>query len=249
MKIRYIVSMALIVFLKPSLYAADILVFAAASLTDALKELTPAYESESGDKLIFNFAGSSALARQIREGAPADVFFSADEIQMDNLGQAGLIDPATREDLLSNTIVIVVPEDGPAELAPAALSEPALKRLALADPRSVPAGVYAREYLTKLGLWKAVEPKVVPTENVRGALAAVESGNVEAGIVYKTDAAISKAVKVAYEVSATEGPRILYPVAVVKDSRNPDASRRFVEYLKSEQALAVFKKFGFIILH
>jgi molybdate transport system substrate-binding protein len=249
MKIRYIVSMALIVFLKPSLYAADILVFAAASLTDALKELTPAYESESGDKLIFNFAGSSALARQIREGAPADVFISADEIQMDNLGQAGLIDPATREDLLSNTIVIVVPEDGPAELAPAALSEPALKRLALADPRSVPAGVYAREYLTKLGLWKAVEPKVVPTENVRGALAAVESGNVEAGIVYKTDAAISKAVKVAYEVSATEGPRILYPVAVVKDSRNPDASRRFVEYLKSEQALAVFKKFGFIILH
>jgi molybdate transport system substrate-binding protein len=249
MKIRYIVSMALIVFLKTSLYAADILVFAAASLTDALKELTPAYESESGDKLIFNFAGSSALARQIREGAPADVFFSADEIQMDNLGQAGLIDPATREDLLSNTIVIVVPEDGPAELAPAALSEPALKRLALADPRSVPAGVYAREYLTKLGLWKAVEPKVVPTENVRGALAAVESGNVEAGIVYKTDAAISKAVKVVYEVSATEGPKILYPVAVVKDSRNPDASRRFVEYLKSEQALAVFKKFGFIILH
>jgi molybdate transport system substrate-binding protein len=134
-------------------------------------------------------------------------------------------------------------------LTPAALGESAFKRLALADPRSVPAGVYAREYLTRLGLWRAVEPKIVPTENVRGALAAVESGNVEAGIVYKTDAAISKSVKIAYEVSATEGPRIVYPVAVVRESRNAGASRRFVEYLKTEPALAVFRKFGFIIQH
>jgi molybdate transport system substrate-binding protein len=248
MRRSYIVSITLVVLLTTSLHAVDIFVFAAASLTDALKEVAPAYESESGDKLIFNFAGSNTLARQIREGAPADVFFSADEIQMDNLVRAGLIDPTTREDLLSNTIVIVVPEDGPTELTPAALGEPAVKRLALADPRSVPAGVYAREYLTKLGIWKAVEPKVVPMENVRGALANVESGNVEAGIVYKTDAAISKSVKIAYEVSATEGPKILYPVAMVKDSRNADASKRFLDYLKSEGALAVFKKFGFIIL-
>jgi molybdate transport system substrate-binding protein len=249
MRIRYIIGMALVVFLASSAHAAEIFVFAAASLTDALKELAPAYESESGDKLVFNFAGSNALARQIREGAPADVFFSADEIQMDNLAEAGLIDPATRANLLSNTLVIVVPKGGPAELTPVALSGPALKRLALADPRSVPAGVYAREYLTKLGLWKTVEPKVVPTENVRGALAAVESGNVEAGIVYKTDAAISKAVKIAYEVSVAKGPKILYPIAVVKESRNPGASKRFLEYLKSEPALAVFKRFGFIVLH
>ena len=248
MRIRNIVNVALGVIWMTSLHAADIFVFAAASLTDALKEVAPAYESGSGDKLIFNFAGSNALARQIKEGAPADVFFSADEIQMDNLDKAGLIDSATREDLLSNTLVIVVPEDGPSELTPAALGDPALKRLALADPRSVPAGVYAREYLTKLGLWNAIEPKVVPTENVRGALSAVESGNVEAGIVYKTDAAISKSVKIAYEVVPAEGPRIVYPVAVVKDSRNAGASRRFVEYLKSEPALAVFRKFGFIIL-
>ena len=248
MRIRNIVNVALGVIWMTSLHAADIFVFAAASLTDALKEVAPAYESGSGDKLIFNFAGSNALARQIKEGAPADVFFSADEIQMDNLDQAGLIDSATRQDLLSNTLVIVVPEDGPSELTPAALGDPALKRLALADPRSVPAGVYAREYLTKLGLWNAIAPKIVPTENVRGALSAVESGNVEAGIVYKTDAAISKSVKIAYEVVPTEGPRIVYPVAVVKDSRNAGASRKFVEYLKSEPALAVFRKFGFIIL-
>ena len=249
MRIRNIVNVALGVIWMTSLHAADIFVFAAASLTDALNEVAPAYASGSGDKLIFNFAGSNALARQIKEGAPADVFFSADEIQMDNLDQAGLIDSATRQDLLSNTLVIVVPEDGPSELTPAALGDPALKRLALADPRSVPAGVYAREYLTKLGLWNAIAPKIVPTENVRGALSAVESGNVEAGIVYKTDAAISKSVKIAYEVVPTEGPRIVYPVAVIKDSRNAGASRKFVEYLKSEPALAVFRKFGFIILY
>ena len=247
MKIRHIVSMALVALSMTALRAADVSVFAAASLTDALNELASAYESKSGDKLLFNFAGSNILARQIKEGAPADVFFSADEIQMDNLAKAGLIDPATRVELLSNTLVIIVPKDGQGELAPAALAEAAIKHLALADSRSVPAGVYAREYFTKLGIWKAVEPKVVPTENVRAALAAVESGNVEAGIVYKTDAAISKAVKIAYEVSASEGPKILYPVAVMKDSKNAEASKKFVEYLKSGAALAVFEKFGFIV--
>ena len=248
MRIRNIVEVALVVIWMTSLHAAEIFVFAAASLTDALKELAPAYELESGDKLVFNFAGSNALARQIKEGAPADVFFSADEIQMDNLDKAGLIDSTTRQDLLSNTLVIVVPEDGPSELTPAALGEPALKRLALADPKSVPAGVYAREYLTRLGLWKAVELKIVPTENVRGALAAVESGNVDAGIVYKTDAAISKSVKIVHEVAPAEGLKIVYPVAVVKDSQHAGASRRFVEYLKSEAALTIFKESGFIIL-
>jgi len=246
-KICCIVSLALVALSAAALRAADLSVFAAASLTDALKELASAYESESGDKLLFNFGGSNALARQIKEGAPVDVFFSADEVQMDNLAKADLIDPSTRADLLSNTLVIVVPKDGPGELTPAELTGPLIKRLALADFRSVPAGVYAREYLTKLGLWTAVESKVVPTENVRAALAAVESGNVEAGIVYKTDAAISKAVKIAYEVSASEGPRISYPVAVVKGTRNAGASKRFLEYLKSEPALAVFKKFGFIV--
>lgn len=239
--------MALVALSITALRAADVSVFAAASLTDALKEVAPAYEAKSGDKLLFNFAGSNVLARQIKEGAPADVFISADVIQMDNLAKTGLIDSATRVDLLSNTLVIVVPKDGPDELAPATLAETAIKHLALADPRSVPAGVYAREYLTKLGVWNAVEPKVVPTENVRTALAAVESGNVEAGIVYKTDAAISEAVKIAYEVSATEGPKILYPVAVMTDSKNAGASKKFVEYLKSEPALAVFERFGFIL--
>ena len=247
MKAPYLLSMILVALSATMLRAAEITVFAAASLTDAMKEVASVYEAESGDQLLFNFAGSNALARQILEGAPADIFFSADEIQMDNLAKANLVDSATRWDLLSNIIVIVVPTDGSAELTPAALAEPSVKRLALADPESVPAGVYAREYLTKLGLWNAIEPKVVPTENVRAALAAVESGNVEAGIVYKTDAAISKAVRIAYEVPPNEGPKISYPVAVIKGSRNVEASKRFVEYLRSEPALAIFKRFGFII--
>jgi molybdate transport system substrate-binding protein len=247
MKRRSLISLVLVVLLTTVLRAAELSVFAAASLTDALKEVAAAYESQSGDKLVFNFAGSNALARQIKEGAPADIFFSADEIQMNDLEEARLIDPSTRVELLSNSLVIVVPNDGPAELTPAALGDRAIKRVALADPRSVPAGVYAREYLTKQGLWQAVEPKVVPTENVRAALAAVESGNVDAGIVYKTDAAISKAVRIAYEVPASDGPRISYPVAVLRETRNAEPAKRFLAYLKSEPALAIFKRFGFIL--
>ena len=247
MKIRHIVSMALVALSMTALRAADVSVFAAASLTDALNELASAYESKSGDKLLFNFAGSNILARQIKEGAPADVFFSADEIQMDNLAKAGLIDPATRVELLSNTLVIIVPKDGQGELAPAALAEAAIKHLALADPKSVPAGVYAREYLTKLGIWKAVEPKVVPTENVRAALAAVESGNVEAGIVYKTDAEISKAVKIAYEVSASEGPKILVSSRRGEGLQECRGAKKFLEYLKSGASAGSFQKIGFIV--
>jgi molybdate transport system substrate-binding protein len=151
MKAPYLLSMILVALSATMLRAAEITVFAAASLTDAMKEVASVYEAESGDQLLFNFAGSNALARQILEGAPADIFFSADEIQMDNLAKANLVDSATRWDLLSNIIVIVVPTDGSAELTRGACW-PSVKRLALADPESVPAGVYAREYLTKLGL-------------------------------------------------------------------------------------------------
>ncbi len=170
---------------------------AAASLTDAMKEIGAAYEKESGDKLQFNFGASNMLARQIEEGAPADVFFSADEAKMDALEKKDLLLPGTRRSLLSNSLVIVVAADsGMSPKSAADLAKPEYKKLALAEPRSVPAGIYAREYLEKLGLWEAVKEKVVPTENVRAALAAVESGNVDAGIVYKTDALISKKVKV-----------------------------------------------------
>jgi molybdate transport system substrate-binding protein len=227
---------------------AEINVFAAASLTDAMEELAKTYEAQSGEKVVFNFAGSNALARQIKEGAPADVFFSADEAQMSGLEKAGLIADGSRKSVLSNTLVFVAPKDSAiTTLTPQDLAQPEIKRLALADTRTVPAGVYSKAYLEKLGLWREVEPKVIPTENVRAALAAVESGNVDAGIVYKTDASISKAVKVVFEVPAKEGPDISYPIAVVKESKNPEAAKKFLDYLKSDQAVTVFRKYGFII--
>jgi molybdate transport system substrate-binding protein len=228
--------------------AADLTVFAAASLTDSLKEIGADYQKQTGQGVAFNFEGSSVLARQIEEGAPADIFFSADETQMDRLAEKSLIDPATRHDRLGNTLVVVVPADSTLEIHSASdLAQDVVKQIALADPKAVPAGVYAKAWLKKLQLWEAIEPKVVPTENVRAALAAVASGNVEAGVVYKTDAAISKRVKIAYEVPRADGPDIRYPVAIVKGSQQPDAARAFLKYLDSDEAAKVFKQFGFAV--
>ena len=229
--------------------AADIRVSAAASLSDALKEIGETYAAKSGDKPVFNFGGSNVLARQIEEGAPIDLFFSADEAIMDALAQKGRIVPNTRRNALGNSLVIIVAAESGAKIAtPPDLATATVKRLALADPKAVPAGKYAKQYLETLGLWSAIEPKVVPTENVRAALAAVESGNVEAGIVYQTDAAISKKVKIAFAVPAKDGPAIRYPVALLKDAPLPDAARKFLQHLATPKAARVFEKFGFIVL-
>jgi molybdate transport system substrate-binding protein len=237
-----------VTYATSTLEAATINVFAAASLTDSLKEIAVAYQRQTGDKVVFNFGASSFLARQIEEGAPADIFFSADEAKMDGLEKKGLIVKDTRKSRLSNFLVIVVAsEKGAAIQGPRDLATDKVKRLALAEPRTVPAGIYAREYLQKQNLWAAVEAKVVPTENVRGALAAVEAGNVEAGIVYKTDAAMSKKVKIACEVPASDNPAISYPMALVKDSKELDAARRFLKHLESDEASRVFQRFGFIV--
>jgi molybdate transport system substrate-binding protein len=240
-------SLLLAAALALPLRGTDLKVYAAASLSDALQEIAKIYEPVSGDKVVFNLAASSALALQIKNGAPADVFFSADEAKMDDLAQAGLIVADSRRLLLSNTLVIVVNADGGAAVAgPADLAKISVRRVALAEPQTVPAGIYAKEWLQKTGLWKKITDKVVPTENVRACLAAVEAGNADAGIVYKTDALISNKVKIAYEVAVAEGPRIFYPIATVKDSKQPDAGRKFVGYLGGPEAGAVFKKYGFL---
>ena len=227
---------------------AEIHLYAAASLTDALQEIATAYERETGDKVLLNLGASSALARQIQEGAPADLFFSADEAKMDGLEKRGLVLQGTRRSLLSNTLVIVVPSDSSLRINSVQdLAAPRVRALALAEPQSVPAGIYAKEYLRSIKLWGKVLGKVVPTENVRGALAAVESGNVEAGIVYKTDAQISRKVKIAFEVPAAEGPKISYPLAVLAESRKQAAARKLLAYLESPAALDVFRRYGFLI--
>jgi molybdate transport system substrate-binding protein len=230
-------------------FAATVNVFAAASLTDSLKEISAAYSKQSADRIVFNFAASSTLARQIEEGAPADIFFSADEAKMQQLEKQGLIDTATRRSRLSNTLVIVVPRENEVALAsPSDLLQPAVRRIAVGDPRAVPVGVYARQYLLKRGLWEALQPKIVSTENVRAALSAVEAGDAQAGIVYKTDALISKKVKVAFVVPPAESPRISYPVAVVKGAKAAAAGHKFLNYLESAQAGEIFQHYGFILL-
>jgi molybdate transport system substrate-binding protein len=231
-----------------NVFAASVTVFAAASLTESLKQIGAVYESASGDKVVFNFAASGVLARQIQEGAPADLFFSADEAQADALEGKGLLVKETRKDLLGNSLVIVTTRDRVAVRAPADLTNSVVKRVALGNPRTVPAGAYAKIYLEKTGLWAGVEAKMVPCENVRAVLAAVESGNVDVGVVYKTDAAISRRVKVVFEISGADGPKITYPIALVKEAPQPVAARRFLEYLAGKEAGAVFVREGFVVL-
>ena len=227
--------------------SALVLVFAAASLTDALREIGDSWKGPGGAHVAFNLGGSSLLARQIREGAPADLFLSADEAQMDGLEKAGRHRArARRKSVLSNTLVVVVPvEEHRGISSEEDLGGPRVSRIALAEPASVPVGVYSKRLLESLGLWVAVSPKVIPTENVRATLAAVESGNVDAGIVYRTDALISKKVRIAFEVPASRGPSISYPFALVKGAPNEKAARAFLEHLASKEARAVFAKYGF----
>ncbi|MEP6662082.1 MAG: molybdate ABC transporter substrate-binding protein [Verrucomicrobiota bacterium] len=250
MKFRFLkkFAFAMALFATISVSAAEVTVFAAASLTDSLKEIAAAYEKQSGDKIVFNFGASSLLARQIEEGAPADIFFSADEAKMNGLEKKELILKKTRKSRLSNSLVIVVAAKQGAPIQnPDDLATEKVKRLALAEPKTVPAGIYAREFLQKKKLWAGVESKVIPTENVRAALAAVEAGNVEAGIVYKTDAAISKKVKIAYEVPVKDGPDISYPMAVLKETKQREGANQFLQFLDSRTAGKIFIKFGFIV--
>jgi molybdate transport system substrate-binding protein len=222
----------------------ELLVFAAASLTESLEALGKEYTAKTGQPVAFSFGASNDLARQIEAGAPADVFFSADTAKMDALERAGLVQPSSRREFLSNALVVVVPADAATTIG-SANDLLALSKIALADPAAVPAGVYAKKWLSGLGLWEKIAPKVVPTLDVRAALAAVESGGVPAAVVYRTDAAITKAVRIAYTVE--NGPEILYSVAPVRSSKHASDSAAFVEYLASPAGREEFTKRGFVV--
>ena len=169
---------------------------------------------------------------------------------MDTLDKNGRLEPGTRKNLLSNQLVIIVPADSKLAISsPKDLLKADIKKIALAEPTSVPVGIYSSKYLTDEGLWDQVKPKVVPVQDVRATLASVESGNVEAGFVYKTDAAVSNKVKIVYEVPLDKGPKITYPVAIVKESKRKDAAREFLNFALSPAAKATFKKFGFVVLN
>ena len=226
--------------------AAEINVFAAASLSDVFTELAPQFTAATGHTLRFNFGASGALARQIKEGAPADAIFSADELRVDQLEKAGLLRPGTRRTLLANSLVVVV---GIEEVAPVStlpdLAKPGVRRIAIGEPATVPVGTYTKEHLQKTKLWSQVIDKCVPLDNVRAVLAAVESGNADAGFVYKTDALISKKVRIAIEIPRESGPSITYPGAVLKEARQPEAASAFLDWLAEPAAQATFAKYGF----
>jgi molybdate transport system substrate-binding protein len=226
--------------------AEEVTVFAAASLTDALREVGAVFEARTGHKVVYNFGASSDLARQIRAGAPVDLFFSADGPQMDALERAGLVKADERVDVLSNALVIVVPASSRRALSSAA-DLLGCERIALADPQAVPAGVYARTYLESLGLWSRIKDKVVPLLNVRAALAAVESEHADAGVVYRTDAALSSRVRVALEVPSGQGPPIAYPLASIVGSKKA-AALELRRFLVSPEALRVYARRGFVVL-
>jgi molybdate transport system substrate-binding protein len=224
------------------------IVLAAASLQEALEEAAKAWEAKGHVPPALSFAGSSALARQVESGAPADVFISADEEWMDELEQKGLLREGTRRTLLGNTLVLIAPAASTAEVA---LNDPASLptalgdgRLAMADPEAVPAGRYGKAALEKLGIWKAVADRTALSENVRAALALVENGESPLGVVYATDALITLKVKVVARFPATSHPPIRYPAAVLKASDNADAVG-FLDFLASAETQAIFARYGF----
>lgn len=229
----------------PAASADELLVFAAASTTDAVKSLSTAFEVRTGHTVRCSFAGSNELARQVEAGAPADVFLSADLARVEQLKKLGKIDAWSV--LLSNQLVVVVHEKSGLKLA-TARDLAGVTRLALADPSAVPAGIYARQWLENSKVWSAVEAKVVPTLDVRSALAAVAAGRVDAGIVYRTDAMTSPRVRIAHTVPKQEGPEISYPLATLKASKHPTLAKQFVAFLQGEVGEREFESRGFIFI-
>jgi molybdate transport system substrate-binding protein len=223
-----------------------IVVSVAASMREALAEIAEQCKS-TGVIIDLNSAGSNTLARQIVEGAPADLFLSADDLQMDVAAKADRLVPGTRVHLLTNELVVIVPADSQKRIASAVdLAGPAVNRLAMGEPSSVPAGVYGRKWLERMNLWRVVSTKVVPFPTVLAAFSAVESGRVDAGIVYRTDANARNTVKVAIAVSAKANPdvAVVHSAAVVRGAHEAEA-RTFLLYLQGPQAKAVFVRRGF----
>jgi molybdate transport system substrate-binding protein len=226
--------------------AADIVVSAAASLTNAFTDIGKEYEkARPGTKVLLNFASSGQLLQQISRGAPVDVFAPADQETMDKAVKQNLIVRDTRRDFVRNRLVVVVPSDSQSDLKSLdGLKSADIKRIAVANPETVPVGRYAKQSLESAGLWDALKDKYISTTNVRQSLDYVARGEVDAGFVYLTDALIMPTrVKNAFE--APLSTEILYPVAAVKGNGNENGARAFVEFLKGETAQAILAKYGF----
>jgi molybdate transport system substrate-binding protein len=245
---RFLLALCLL-FAPLTARAQELTVFAAASLTDAMKDISAQWAQAGHQPLRMSFGSSSTLARQIEQGAPANLFASADQKWMDYLADKKLIVPETRRDLLGNDLVLIVPADRPQHVTIGPNFDlvgmlGANGRLATGDPAHVPVGIYAEQALKKLGIWDAVSARLARTDDVRSALLLVERGEAPAGIVYATDAAVSKAVMVAGVFPASSHDPVSYPFAVIRSGDTPEA-RALMAYLSGPEARAVFVKRGF----
>ncbi len=247
----FVLGLALLGASVPAAQAADLLVFAAASLKNALDDVAAAYAAGGGGKPAISYAASGPLAKQIESGAPADLFLSADLDWMDYVQKKNLIRPDSRANLLGNRLVLVAPADSTAKVD-IAQNFPLAQllgdgRLAVGDPASVPAGKYGQQALQKLGVWDQVKAKTANADSVRAALALVSRGEAPFGIVYETDATADKGVKIVGIFPEDSHPPVIYPVAITAESKNPDAAK-FLAFLESPQAAPYFQKQGFTVL-
>ena len=229
----------------------DVVVFAAASMKNALDEIVAQWQRETGKKVVISYAASNTLIKQIEQGAPADIFASADLDWMDYGQQKGLIKPDTRTSLLGNRLVLIAPKGAAVDvgLKPGLDLAPLLRggRLAMGNVDAVPAGKYGKAALEKLGAWDGVKDKIAQGESVRAALLFVSRGEAPLGIVYQTDAAADPAVKIVGVFPEDAHLPVVYPIAITKESSNPDA-QAFLSYLKSPAARAAFERQGFTVL-
>ena len=223
----------------------ELTISAAASLQDALTDITATFEKEHPNvHITYNFGASGSLQQQISQGAPVDLFFSAAEDKFDMLVEEGLIEKDKGIDLVGNEIVLVVPKDSNKGIK-AFEDLTKAEKISIGTPETVPAGKYAQETLEHLKIWTAVEKKIVYAKDVRQVLTYIETNNVDAGIVYKTDALISPKVEIVATAKENTHAPIIYPVGVIKNSSHPKEAQLFYEYLQNEQSITTFKKYGF----
>jgi molybdate transport system substrate-binding protein len=231
---------------SPLAKQAPITVSAAISLKDVLDQLGREYERDNpGAKVTFNYAGSGTLQHQIEQGAPVDIFFSAAQKQMDALQSAGLILADTRKNIVANDLVLIAPSATDNIHTFQDLAKSMVKTVALGEPATVPAGMYAQQTLEHLGLWSDVQKKAVYAKDVRQVVTFVASGNADAGLVYRTDAQTSPKIRTIFTAPPNSHDPIVYPAAVLKNSKDPDAAKAFLAFLETPHALEIFKTYGF----
>ncbi|MBI4798281.1 MAG: molybdate ABC transporter substrate-binding protein [Desulfarculus sp.] len=249
--VMLVLSLAAALAFPPPAQAGEFLVSAAASLREALQEAGQAFQAQHpGTRVAFNFGASGALASQIEQGAPVDVFASANQEHMERLNRQGLLLPQTRRDFTANALVLIQPGDGAALSQPQDLLSPQVRRLALGDPATVPAGQYAKQALTSLQLWEALRPKLVLAADVRQVREYVLRGEVEAGLVFASDMARKPGAeppraRVALTLAPGLHAPILYPAAVLKGSRQPQKATAFLDFLVSPPGQAILARWGF----